>query len=201
MMEPQDKSTSMEDQWKLGLRASCGRFVRKVLWHQPGVSGDLVETLTEQLASIAAGYAGYADEMHSDWQIVGRAIEYLSVVHDGPWQGAEWFRASLDVVMELAVPNTGLDSDAAAFLADLQRGIGRALQAVPVDRRDMKLSDEDVSNVMTLTDAGEQFGLVADLFDVCEKISHGEPLDESDQWILKLASNAAPFTRVARNTN
>lgn len=192
----------MEERWKRGLRFSCGRFVRKVLWHQPGVSSDLVETLTEQLASVAENYAGYADEMYGDWQIVSRAIEYLAVVHDGPWQGADWFKTSLHVLMELAAPNTGLDPDTAAFLPDLQRGIGRALQAaVPVDRREMKFSDEDVSHIMTLRDAGEQFGLVSDLFDVCEKISHGEPLDESDQWILKLASNAAPFARVARNGN
>lgn len=103
--------------------------------------------------------------------------------------------------MELAVPNTGLDFDTAAFLPDLQRGIGKSLQTVPVDRHAMKLSDEDVSHVMTLRDAGEQFGLVSELFDVCEKILHGKPLDESDQRILKLVSNAAPFTRVARKGN
>lgn len=199
MDESQDQSTAMKQRWKRGLRFACGRFVRKVLWHQPGVSSDFVETLTEQLAKIADDHAGFADETYSDWEIVSRAIEYLAVVHDGPWQGADWFRISLDTLMELAAPNTGMDSDAAAFLQDLQRGIGRALQAVPVDRRATKLSDEDVSNVLTLRDAGEQFGLVSDLFDVCEKFLYGEPLDESDQWILKLASNAAPFTRVARN--
>ncbi|MDN2709848.1 hypothetical protein O0880_10520 [Janthinobacterium sp. SUN118] len=123
---------------------------------------------------------------------------HLAVIQDGPWRGADWFKTSLDVLMELAVPNTGLDSDTAALLPDLQRGIGQSLQTVPVDRHAMKLSDEDVSHVMTLRDVGEHFGLVSELFDVCEKILHGEPLDESDQRILKLASNAAPFTRFAR---
>lgn len=201
MNEPQDKATAVEEQWKRGLRFACRRFIRNVLWHQPGVSSDWVETLTEQLASIAEDCAGFADEMYGDWEIVSRAIEYLAVIHDGPWRGADWFKTSLDVLMELAVPNTGLDSDTAAFLPDLQRGIGQSLQAVPVDRHAMKLSDEDVSHVMTLRDAGGQFGLVSELFDVCEKILHGEPLDESDQRILKLASNAAPFTRVARKGN
>lgn len=161
MSESQDQSTAMEEQWKSGLKFSFGRFIRKVLWHQPGISSDLVETLTEQLASIAADYARFADEMYGDWQIVSRAIDYLAVVHDGPWQGADWFKTSLHVLMELAVPNKGLDSDTAAFLPDLQRGIGHALQSVSVDRHVMKLSDEDVSHVMTLRDAGEQFGLVS----------------------------------------
>lgn len=201
MNELRHQSTAVEEQWKRGLRISCGRFIRQVLWHQPGVSSDWVETLTEQLASIAEHHAGFADEMFGDWKIVSRAIDYLATLHDGPWRGADWFKTSLDVLMELAVPNTGLDSDTAAFLPDLQRGINQALRTLPVDRNELKLSDEDVSHVMTLRDAGEQFGLVSDLFDVCEKISHGEPLDESDQWILKLASNAAPFTRVARKGN
>lgn len=110
MAESQDQTTSMEERWKRGLRVSCGRFIRKVLWHQPGASSDIMETLTEQLASVAEDYAGYADEMYGDWQIVSRAIEYLSVVHDGSWQGADWFKASLHVLMELAAPQyrTGL---------------------------------------------------------------------------------------------
>lgn len=198
MTESKDQSTNTEERWKRGLRISCGGFVRKVLWHQPGVSSDLVETLTEQLALVAEDYALSADEIFGDWEIVCRAIAYLAAIHDGPWQGVDWFRTSLHIMMELAVPNTGLDSDSAAILPDLQRGIGQALQAVPVDRSELKLSDEDVSHVMFLRDAGEQFGLVSDLLDVCEKISRGEALDESDKWILKLASNAAPFTRIAR---
>jgi hypothetical protein len=136
--------------------------------------------------------------MYGDWEIVKRAIDYLGNIQDGPWQGVEWFRSTLHVVMELAVPNIGLNADAATFLPDLQRGIAQSFQAAPVERRVMQLSDEDVSHVVTLQEAGKEYGLVSDLLDVCEKISLGEPLAEEDHWILKLASSAAPFTRVAR---
>lgn len=103
--------------------------------------------------------------------------------------------------MNLAVPNMGLTENAGAFLPDLQRGIAQSFQTTPVERRVMQLSDEDVAHVVTLKEAGEQYGLVADLFDVCERIARGEPLAEADQWILKIASSAAPFTRVARKNN
>lgn len=196
-----NQTETNEDQWIGGLRYHCRKFVVEVMRYQQVKSSDLLETLVEQLVDVSRHHAGFAHDMYGDWEVVTRAIDYLAHIHDGPWQGVDWFKTSLGILLELAVPNTGMTEDSAAFLPDLQRGIAQSFQGAPVQRRSMQLSDEDVALVMTLRDAGQEYGLVSDLLDVCEKLTRGEPMGHEDQWILKLAANAAPFTRVARSGN
>lgn len=184
--------------WGNGLYYVCLRFLRKVLWGT--ASTDVIESTARQLADEAEHAAQWAIERRGDWTIVERAIDYLACQHDGPWQGIAWFRQSLGLVMELAVPNTGLDESAAAFLQDLQRGIGESFQSSPVERHTLRLSDESAEQVQVLVEAGCQFGLVSDVLDVAERVFNGDALHEDDQAVLHVASVAAVMTRVRRRS-
>ncbi|HJV76226.1 MAG TPA: hypothetical protein VJ654_18545 [Noviherbaspirillum sp.] len=197
-MDSRENESSNSEPWKSGLYYACLRFLRNVLWGQGAASTDLVETVARQLAKEAEFHAQWAQEQRGDWKIVERAIDYLSNVHDGPWRGVEWFKQSLDLVIELAVPNTGLDALAASFLLDVQMGIGQSYQSSPVERSSLRLTDEAAKEVKTLVQAGCQYGLVSDLLDLGERIFHGEPLSEDDQSLLHVAAIAASLTRIER---
>lgn len=197
-MEETEQDSLNTDPWKNGLYYACLRFLRKVLWSQGAASSDLVETIARQLAKEADFHASWADEQRGDWRIVERAIDYLSNVHDGPWRGVEWFKQSLDLVIELSIPNGRLDELAASFLPDVQTGIGQSYQSSPVERSSLRLTDEAAKEVKTLVQAGCEYGLVSNLLDLTERFFHGDPLSEEDQRLLHVAATAASLTRVER---
>ena len=125
MSEKNETAASHQAQrpWGRGLYYACLRFLRVVLWRQGAASNDVVDSLAAELTLVAEEHAEWAIEQRRDWEIVSRAIDYMAAIHDGPWQGRAWFENTLRVLMELAVPNTGLDESSAAFLKDIQRGV------------------------------------------------------------------------------
>lgn len=200
MTEPRDATASSQAQrpWGRGLHYACLRFLRVVLWRQGAASNDLVDSLAAELASVAEQHAEWAIEQRGDWEIVSRAIDYMAATHDGPWQGRTWFDSTLRVLMELAVPNTGLDESSAAFLNDIRRGANQSLQSAPVAKSELRVTDEIAAMVKTFTDAGCEYGLVSDLLDLCEEMFHGEVMSEADHFTLLVAATAAPFVRQER---
>ncbi|MBR8428832.1 MULTISPECIES: hypothetical protein [Burkholderia cepacia complex] len=169
-----------------------------VLWRQGSTSNDVVDSLAAELSSVAEGHAEWAIEQRGDWEIVSRAIDYMAATHDGPWQGRAWFENTLRVLVELAVPNTGLDESSAAFLNDIQRGVNQSFQSAPVAKSELRVTDEVAAMVGTLTDAGCEYGLVSDLLDLCEEVFHGEVMSDADRFTLLVAATAAPFVRQER---
>jgi len=199
-MDESQNSLSIETQrpWGRGLHYACLRFLRAVLWRQGAASNDLVDSLAAELTSAAEEHAEWALEHRGDWEIVARGIDYMASIHDGPWQGAAWFRNTLQVLIQLAVPNVGLDEAAAAFLNDIQQGVAESYQSAPVAKSHLRVTDEVAEMVKTLTNAGCEYGLVSDILDLNEAIFHGEPMSESDRLFLLAAATAAPFVRRER---
>ncbi len=197
-----DQNTAASDSerrpWGRGLYYACVRFLRVVLWRQGAASNDVVDSLAADLESIAEEHAVMAVDRRGDWTIVSRAIDYMAAKHDGPWQGKAWFKSTLRVLMELAVPNSGLDEAGAAFLVDVQRGVNESYQSAPVPKSQLRVTSEVAAMVKTFTDAGCEYGLVSDLLDLCEEIFHGEVMSEEDQFSLFVAATAAPFVRQER---
>ncbi|MFL9966707.1 hypothetical protein PQR02_38270 [Paraburkholderia sediminicola] len=154
--------------------------------------------MATELTSVAEEHAEWAIEQRGDWQIVSRAIDYMAAIHDGPWQGRAWFESTLRVLMELAVPNTGLDESSAAFLKDIQLGVNQSFQSAPVAKSELRITDEVAAMVRTFTDAGCEYGLVSDLLDLCEEIYHGEVMSGAARFTLLVAATAAPFVRQER---
>lgn len=191
-------STQSQRPWGRGLHYACLRFLRVVLWRQGTASNDVVDSLATELALVAEEHAEWAMEQRGDWEIVSRAIDYMAVIHDGPWQGRSWFESTLRVLMALAVPNTGLDESSAAFLSDVQQGMNQSLQSAPIAKSHMRVTDEVAAMVKTFTDAGCEYGLVSDLLDLCEEIFHGEMMEDTDRFTLLVAATAAPFVRQER---
>jgi len=137
-------------------------------------------------------------EQRGDWEIVSRGIDYVVAIQDGPWQGRSWLESTLRVLMELAVPNTGLDESGAAFLSDIQRGMNQSLQSAPMPKSEMCVTDEVAAMVKTFTDSGCEYGFVSDLLDLCEEIFQGAVMKDANRFTLLVAAAAAPFVRQER---
>jgi hypothetical protein len=187
-----------ETQWKRSIVFSCRQFLRTALWRQGAASNDIVDTLSDELAEKVSHLAGWCNEQRGDAEIVDRAIRYLTIHHDGPWKGVDWFVDSLSILVEIAVPNSGMDEDTAEFLADMQVGISQSQQTAPTAKEKLRITDEIAQDVRMLQEAGCEFGIVSALLDLSESIFHGEILTEEQNELLLTAATAAPFSRQER---
>lgn len=190
----------MTGQEPTDLELACREVARAVLWNKGTASTDLVETLALKYLAIAEDHQHFVRQQREDDDVIANAVRYIAHVHTMPPHGTDtaWFSNALSVLMELAVPNTGLTETAAMFLPNVQEGIRESLADVPVSRLTMRIEDDDASFLRWIQDAGVQYGAVSDLLDLLEKLYHGDPLHPEDQKTLYMAAVAAPLTRKAR---
>lgn len=180
---------------------ACEAVARQVLWRSGAASNDVVETLARKFLVIAEEHQDFVRQQRETDVVISHAVRYIAHVHAIPPMGTdtEWFRDALTVLMELAVPNTGLNQEAAQFLSCVQEGIRDSLADVPVSRSTMRMEDDDAEEVRLMQNAGIAHGVTSDLLDLIEKLFYGDPLTEPDQHFFRLAAVAAPMTRQARH--
>ena len=133
-MPPLDLTTEADH----GLFAACQEVARAVLWRSGGDSSDVVETQAAKYFAIARDHQDFVRGQRDDDMVIENDVRYLARVHAIPPMGTDtfWFSNSLSVLIELAVPNSGLDEISAAVMPDLQVGIIQALERFPF--REMK---------------------------------------------------------------
>lgn len=179
---------------------ACKAVAREVLWRNGAASSDVVETLAQKFLAIAEDHQDFVRRQRENDDVIAFAVQYIAHVHAIPPSGTdtEWFRLTLATLMEVAVPNTGLNEEAARLLPCLQEGIRDSLADVPAPRETLRIEDEDAESIRRMQDAGVEYGIASDLLDLLEKLYHGDPLTEDDQRMFYLSSIAAPMTRRAR---
>jgi len=179
---------------------ACKAVAREVLWRNGAASNDVVETLAGKFLAIAEEHQDFVRKQRETDVVIAHAVRYIAHVHAIPPSGTDtgWFRDTLAVLMELAVPNTGLDEEPAQFLYNIQEGIRESLAEVPVSRNTMRIENEDAAAIRRMQDAGIEHGVMSDLLDLVERLFHGDPLTEEDRSFFYLAAVAAPLTRQAR---
>lgn len=182
------------------LAQACLHLARQVLWKTTGASTDVTETLAGKFLDIAEDHQDLVRQVRENDHVIEHAVRYLADVHAIPPMGTDtsWFRDSLEVLIELAVPNRGLTPEAAKLMPCLQQGIAESLADVPVSRSEVRIEDEDAQLLEFLQEAGCQYGCVSDLLDLIERLYHGDPLADEDRRFMMLAAMAAPLTRNAR---
>jgi hypothetical protein len=114
-----------------GLHDACVELAHVVLASsQAGVSKDILETLASRFEREAADFAQLVAGSGRDTALLARAVHYLIDAHALPLMGTdmEWFRQALACLVELAVPGIALSPRGAAFLHDVETGIGQAMQ-------------------------------------------------------------------------
>ncbi|CDN60911.1 hypothetical protein I35_2388 [Burkholderia cenocepacia H111] len=181
------------------LKHACISLARTVLWRNGAESNDVVETLAERFEELAREHEDFVRRQRESDDVIADAVTYLEHVHALPTgTETEWFRQALNVLMEIAVPNTGHSQESAQMLSHLQFGIRQSLADTPVPRAAQRITDDEAKQVQYLSEAGQQYGAVSDILDIAEKVYYGDPLDSDDTHMLYLAAIAAPLTRQAR---
>lgn len=183
------------------LMAACKEVARTVLWRQGETSADVVETQAHRYYQIACQHQNYIRQNCDTDDVIANAVRYIARVHAIPPSGTDtvWFSLALEVLLELAVPNTVLeDEESARFLSNVQQGIVRAMGTVKVSRDEVRIDDESASTLSKLVDAGCEHQVAFDVFNLVDRLYHGEQLDEHDRKFLRLVAMAAPLTRRKR---
>lgn len=190
----------MSDSQLTDLEQACREVAREVLWRNGASSADVVETLAAKFLRIAEEHQDFVRQRRETDDVIANAVRYIAHVHAIPPSGTDprWFRDTLSVLMELAVPNMALTAPAAIFLPDLQHGLQESLSQVPESRLNMRIEEDDAIELKRMQAAGVEHGAASDLLDLLEKIYYGDALDQEDKRLLYLAAVAAPLTRAER---
>lgn len=185
---------------KNGLENACEYLAERVLNGKGAISSDVVETLGQSFLSICEEHQDHVRRNREGDDVIENAVRYLADVHAIPpmGTGTAWFSNSMNVLIELAVPNGTLDSHAAKVLPQIQEGIMQSLVEAQISKAAVRLDDKDAKDVKLFEVAGTQFGLVSGLLDLVEMLYHGDPLDEDSNRLFLVAATAAPMTRRAR---
>lgn len=193
-------NTVTTDRPDSGLLSACKLVARTVLWRNGAESTDVVETLARKYLAIAERHQDFVRQRRESDDVIEFAVRYVAGVHAIPPVGTDtqWFENTLAVIIELAVPNSGVDVEAAKLLPCIQAGIRESLADVPVPRSQLRIEEEEAVALGQLRDAGVEHGMSSSLLDLVERLYHGDPLSEEDQRFFYLAALASPLTRQAR---
>jgi hypothetical protein len=120
---------------KGALNDACRRVAEQVLWTSVGTSADLVETLASKFQEIAELNDEFIVGQNEDLNIITKAVGYMADVHAVPMTTTvvmQWFDATLNCLVEVAVPNSVVTRTSLTFFDDLRHGI----EAAEADARD-----------------------------------------------------------------
>jgi hypothetical protein len=112
---------------RAALNNACFSLAKNRKWERRPIDVGSIETLATRLADIAMDYVEYLEAQGRDPNIVVRAIRYIQHHHGYPeGDRTDGFRERLEVLVELASPNTGATADSEAFYQDIEQGMAEA---------------------------------------------------------------------------
>ena len=115
------------------LHAACLGIARETLWKSKGEKKRTVKEIEAHAAKlqvIALSHLEFIAEQGRDPNILVRAVRYLAHTHAIPPMRVDtgWFTNMLEVLIELACPNTHLPPKGKDFVADLRKGLSAKLK-------------------------------------------------------------------------
>jgi hypothetical protein len=109
-----------------GLATACFELARIAKWTRNPIDADEIVALAERFAVIAKAKA--SEPLSIDLPLLERVVRYIAQAHGMPsGDNTCWFEYTLTALLEVARPNSGLDSRGEAFLHDMLGGIQNAL--------------------------------------------------------------------------
>ncbi|MCL5772341.1 MAG: hypothetical protein M1479_08730 [Actinobacteria bacterium] len=125
----------MKEQYNLdsdALFKACKEVAGQTLWQTPNpqdisdiIDSDQINKAIKGYFEEALHYVEFIVGQNRDPNLITRAILYLSQAHAIPPMKDDltWFHYSLDVLIELACPNTIHPKETSQFLYDIEEGI------------------------------------------------------------------------------
>ncbi len=110
------------------LRQACFTVARNTKWAQRPMDVAEIQAFSDRLFEIAQ--SRIHEPLKRDAAVIARAVHYLNCTYAIPPLGEDtkWFGTALEVVLEIARPNSGLSDEAKPFLTDMMDGIHESTQ-------------------------------------------------------------------------
>ena len=107
------------------LKAACYEVATNTMWERRPIDVASIEAVAAQFFKIAEDHEEYVVELGRDPNLIIRAVRYLNHVHAMPpmRDDTDWFYEMLQVLVELACPNTAGSPELEAFYRDIEEGI------------------------------------------------------------------------------
>ena len=183
-----------------GLEAACVHLAKQVLYGNGADSKDVVETLAAKFLSICEEHQDWVRRNRESDDVIENAVWYLAHVHAIPPMRTDtsWFSQAMRLLLELAVPNTGLTADSFKLIPQLQEGMAQTMADAPISSTEVRLEDSETKIIKMFEVAGSEYGRVSELLDLVERLYHADPLDTELKRFFVVAALAAPLVRRAR---
>jgi len=115
------------------LHAACLQVAGETLWTMKGEKKSTAKEIEDhaaKLKGIALHQLEFITEQGRDPNILVRAVRYLAHTHAIPpmRNDTRWFTDMLEVLLELACPNTSIPPRGKEFITDLRRGLSAKLK-------------------------------------------------------------------------
>jgi hypothetical protein len=110
------------------LKTACFLLAKNTKWERRPVGVHSIKRLANQFFEIAKDYEEFVSGQERDPNLITRAVLYLSNVHAVPTmqENTVWFSSMMDVLIELACPNTQSPLETEAFYKDIEEGISES---------------------------------------------------------------------------
>jgi hypothetical protein len=110
------------------LKAACHKVAKTTMWAQQPIDAALIEALAERFLKIAEHHEPFIVEQGRDPNLITRAVHYLAYSHAMPPMNDDtnWFSDMLDVLVELACPNSIGSRRLELFYRDIEEGIAES---------------------------------------------------------------------------
>jgi hypothetical protein len=107
------------------LKSACYGVATNTMWAQRPVDVASIEAVAAEFFKIAADQEEFVRGQDRDPNLIVRAVWYLNHSHAMPpmRDDTQWFYDMLQVLVELACPNTGASPDLEPFFRDVEQGI------------------------------------------------------------------------------
>jgi hypothetical protein len=110
------------------LKAACYEVATNTMWERRPVDVASIEAVAAQFFKIAEENEEFIVGQGRDPNLIVRAVRYLNHAHAMPpmRDDTHWFYDMLQVLIELACPNTGASRELEAFYQDIEEGIAES---------------------------------------------------------------------------
>lgn len=111
------------------LKAACHEVARETMFDRRPVDVDEIQRVGAAMYEVAKEHLGYVQRSGGTGEYVVHAVRYLGRTHAMPpmRDGTYWFDNALEVLVELAYPNSGPSARDALFYRDLVHGLTETL--------------------------------------------------------------------------
>ena len=113
---------------RVALQAACYELARSIRWKDTPVDEVLARGMVDLYVKEATHHEQYLEGRGRDPNFIVHAVRYLAHVHAiPPLEGNfSWFTDSLDILVELACPNSGVSEAQRPFFEELAKGIAES---------------------------------------------------------------------------